>query len=57
MDIIDSKTDHELLESLLAEAAKSANELRCAQNDLQKAQSRLSFVIAVLNELIKRQGD
>lgn len=57
MNIIDSKTDKELLESLLAELAKASNELRCAKDDLAKIQSRLSFVLAVANTLIKRQGD
>jgi hypothetical protein len=52
---LDSKTDGELLRSLLAENAKAANEIRCAQGDLAKAQSRLSFTVAVLNELIHRQ--
>ena len=55
MQILDSKTDRELLKSLLAEIAKASNEIRCAQTDLTKAQSRLSFLIAVSNELISRQ--
>ena len=57
MDILDSKTDKELLKSLLAEIAKATKELRCAQADIVKAQSRLSFVLAVTNTLIDRQGD
>jgi len=52
---IDSKTDQELLRSLLAEIAKSSAELRCAQGDVDKAQSRLQFAVAVLNTMIKRQ--
>ena len=55
MSVIDSKTDGELLRSLLAENAKATNELRCAQGDLAKAQNRLAFTVAVLNELIQRQ--
>jgi hypothetical protein len=55
MDIIDKKTDLELLRSLLAEAAKASAELRCAQADLNKAQNRNGFVVALLNELINRQ--
>jgi hypothetical protein len=55
MTVIDSKTSDELLRSLLAENAKATNELRCAQGDLNKAQSRLTFTVALLNELIKRQ--
>jgi hypothetical protein len=57
MNIIDSKNDKELLQSILAELAKATNELRCAKDDIQKAQSRLSFVLAVANSMINRQGD
>jgi len=57
MDILDQKTDDELLRSLLAELAKSNNELKCARQDLEKATGRLSFVIAVANKLINRQKD
>jgi len=57
MDILDNKTDQELYESLLAEAAKARNELTCAQRDLNKAQSRLSFILVLANELINRKVD
>ena len=52
---IDSKTNEDLLRSLLAEVAKATNEMRCAQGDIQKAQSRLQFTVAVINELIHRK--
>jgi len=52
---IDSKTDSDLLRSLLAEVAKASNELRCARGDVDKAQSRMQFALAVLNELIQRK--
>lgn len=55
MNVLENKTDQELIQSLLAEVAKSTNELHCAQNDLSKAQSRLGFALAVLNELINRK--
>jgi hypothetical protein len=55
MQVIDSKTTPELLRSLLAETAKATNELRCARCDIEKAQSRLQFTVAVLNEMINRQ--
>lgn len=55
MSVIDSKTDAELLRSLLAENAKATNEIRCAQGDLAKAQNRMAFTVAILNELIHRQ--
>jgi hypothetical protein len=57
MKILDNKTDQELLDSLIAEAAKASNEIRCAQGDLAKAQSRLQFVLAVINTMLNRQGD
>lgn len=57
MDILDQKTSDELLKSLLAELAKANNELRCARNDLDKASSRISFLLVVTNTLINRQKD
>jgi hypothetical protein len=54
MDILENKTDQELLESILAEIAKSTNEIRCAQGDIQKAHGRMSFAIAAINELLNR---
>jgi len=57
MDLLDQKTDEELMRSLLAELAKSNNELKCARQDLEKATGRLSFAIAVANRLINRTGD
>jgi hypothetical protein len=57
MDILDKKTDDELLRSLLGEIAKANNELRCAKGDLDKATSRLSFLVVLANKLIERQGD
>lgn len=57
MDILENKSNQELYESLLAEAAKARNELACAQRDLNKAQSRLSFILVLANELINRKVD
>lgn len=57
MDIIDSKTPDELLQSLIAEAAKAQHELRCAQGDMRKANSRLQFLLAVLNDLLQRSKE
>jgi hypothetical protein len=57
MGILTDKTDRELLESLVAEAAKALNEVRCGQRDLEKAQSRLSFILVLANEQLNRQGD
>lgn len=57
MDILDNKTDTELLQSALAEVAKANNEIKCAQNDINKAQSRLKFVVMLCNNLINRKKD
>ncbi len=57
MDVIDSKSDKELLESLIAEVAKASNEIKCAKGDIEKAQSRIRFINMVLHTLIDRQGD
>ena len=55
MEILDRKSEEELLRSLLAEIAKARNELRCAEGDIAKATNRIAFAVAVSNELIKRQ--
>ena len=57
MDVINNKSDDELLKSSLAELAKMSNELKCAQQDLQKATSRLSFLLVLINTMINRKGD
>ena len=55
MDLIKHKSDQELLESILAEIAKSTNEIRCASGDIQKANGRMTFAIAAINELLNRK--
>ncbi len=57
MDILDSKTDQELISSILAEIAKAHNELKCAKADIDKAQGRMKFAILLSHKLIERQGD
>jgi len=57
MDVLDKKTDKELLQSLIAETAKAQNELKCARSDVEKAQSRIRFLLVVANTLIERKGD
>jgi len=57
LDLLDKKSDRELLKSLLAEIAKTSNEVKCAQTDLNKAQNRLGFVILLTNILLERLGD
>lgn len=57
MDVLDKKTDNELLRSVLAEVAKANNELNCATTDLRKARNRLSFLVVLTNKLIERDED
>ena len=57
MDLLENKTDKEILQSLLAEIAKAKNEISCARGDIQKAQSRLTFLIVAANEMLNRLKD
>jgi hypothetical protein len=57
MEILDSKTPEELHLSILAELAKTSNELKCAKADIEKITSRLSFLLVVTNNLINRKKD
>jgi len=57
MDLLDKKTTDELHRSLLGEIAKSRNEIACARADLEKANSRISFLIVIMNELLNRKKD
>jgi hypothetical protein len=55
MDVLKSKTEEELLDSLLAEIAKARNEMRCAEADIKKAGGRITFLVALVNEVINRK--
>lgn len=55
MQVVKDKTDQDLLQSLVAELAKAQNEIACARGDLDKASSRLKFVLMVVNELKDRK--
>jgi hypothetical protein len=57
MDLLDNKSDKELLESVIAEIAKAANEIKCAKGDLEKAHNRVKFLLVLTHELINRQKD
>lgn len=54
-DIISNKTDQEILETLLKEAAKASNELTAVKNDVTKAQNRVKFSIMLINRLLERK--
>lgn len=57
MDLLDNKSDQEILQSIIAEIAKCTNELKCARGDIEKAQSRIKFLLVLAHTLIERQGD
>lgn len=57
MDVLDNKTDEDLIRAILAESAKSLNELRCAQKDIDKANRRIQFLVMLANTLIDRKRD
>lgn len=57
MELLENKSDKEITQSILAEIAKARNEINCAKADITKAQSRISFLIVAVNEMLKRQGD
>jgi hypothetical protein len=56
MDIINNKSDEDLQKSIICEIAKSKNEIACAKSDLNKATSRLTFVLAIANTLLDRKN-
>jgi hypothetical protein len=55
MDVLDRKTDTEIVRTMLAEIAKASNELRCARGDLEKAHNRVNFLLVLANKMIERQ--
>jgi len=57
MDVLDKKTDVELVQSIQAESAKATNELQCARKDIEKATARLKFVVMLKHKMIERKGD
>lgn len=57
MDLLENRTDDELLRSLLAEVAKARAEITCAKQDITKAENRLNFSLVLINNLIKRTTD
>jgi len=57
MDLLDNKSDKELLESVIAEIAKATNEIKCAKGDLEKAQNTVKFLLVLTHKFINRQKD
>lgn len=57
MQILEALSDKELAETILAEIAKAKNEIKCARADIDKATSRINFLLVVANTLINRSKD
>jgi hypothetical protein len=57
MNILDNKSQDELLKSLLASVAKAQNEIRSAEADINKAIKRNQFNIMLINKMIERETD
>jgi len=53
-DLLDNKTDSELLLSLLQEVAKASKELGDAKNDITKSTNRIRFCLVLINRLLER---
>jgi hypothetical protein len=56
MDFNDLNSD-QVLQTVVAEVAKAVNEVRHAQDDLDKADSRLRFILAAVHNLRLRNKD
>lgn len=54
MEIWKNKSTKEILQSIEPEIAKAQNEIKCAQGDLTKAQSRLAFSLSAIHNLKDR---
>ena len=55
MQIWNQHSRPEILKSLEGELAKAQAELRCARNDIEKAQNRISFALTGLHNLKDRE--
>jgi capsule polysaccharide export protein KpsE/RkpR len=55
--MLEQYNTQDLLRSLEAEAAKSTAELKTAQSDIDKANSRIRFILAAIHVLKQRYKD
>jgi hypothetical protein len=49
--MFDEKPISEIYRSMEAEVAKALSELRCAQNDIAQAETRMKFALAIIHYL------
>jgi hypothetical protein len=55
MQIWNQHSRSDILKSLESELAKARAELRCAYNDIEKAQNRISFSLSAIHALKDRE--
>lgn len=55
MQIWNEHSRADILKSLESEIAKAQAELRCARNDVEKAQNRISFSLSAIHALKDRE--
>lgn len=55
--IFDKLTDEDIILSLIAETAKSINEVKCARKDLEQADARLRFMLSALHHMKDKIGE
>lgn len=55
--IFDKLTDEDIILSLIAETAKSINEVKCAKKDLEQIDARLRFILSALHHMKDKIGD
>jgi len=54
MEIWKNKSTKQILQSIEPEVAKAQNEIKCAEGDVRKAQSRLAFILSAIHNLKTR---
>lgn len=55
--LFDELSDEQILRSMIAEAAKTIAELKCARKDLEQADARLRFLLSAIHHLRDKIGD
>ena len=55
--IFDKLTEEDIILSLIAESAKSMNEIKCARKDLEQADARLRFILSALHYIKDKTGE
>ena len=51
MQIFDDKSTSELIRSVEGEVAKALAEIRCSKKDLEQAETRMRFILAIVHYL------